>query len=152
MSRIAIVTTFSTWWYYLKYWPKYNCSNCPFPLCQPYNQFGFFTRKVTSGMCISTTRDPSTESVQNSFFMRHMVLCIQKLRNLCHTSSAVLVFQSCKTAFFVSLAHLSNSCESNNEFRHRSYIKCLSLNILSFKEKNKPWMSVCGVEDIFSRK
>ena len=67
MSRIANVATFSSWWYYLKYWPKYNCSNFPLPLYQPFNQFGFFTRKVMSGMCISTTRDPSTESIQNSF-------------------------------------------------------------------------------------
>ena len=34
----------------------------PFAVCQPCNQFGLFTRKVTSGMCISTTRDPATKS------------------------------------------------------------------------------------------
>ena len=44
-------------------WPK---SRFPLPLCQPCNQFGLFTRKVTSATCISTTRDPATKRIQNS--------------------------------------------------------------------------------------
>ena len=43
---------------------------------QPCNQFGLFTRKVTSRTCIST-RDPATKSIQNSLFVRRVVPCIQ---------------------------------------------------------------------------
>ena len=114
------------------------------------NQFGFFRRKVTSRMCISTTRDPSLNGkYSEQLFICHVVLCIQKLRSLCHTCSAVLVFQSCKTAFFVSLAHLNNSCESKKELRYRSLVKCLSLNILSLKQKGHGCLYV--EQKIFSR-
>ena len=33
--------------------------------------------KVTSGTCISTTRDPATKRIQNSLFVRRVVPCIQ---------------------------------------------------------------------------
>ena len=45
---------------------------------QPCNQFGLFRHaKVTSGTCISTTRDPAMKSIQNNLFVRRVVPCIQ---------------------------------------------------------------------------
>ena len=39
---------------------------------------------MTSGTCISTTRDPATKRIQNSLFVRRVVPCIQKSHNIFH--------------------------------------------------------------------
>ena len=45
-------------------------------------QISLFTRKVTSGTCISTARDTATKRTQNSLFGRRAVLCIQTYKEL----------------------------------------------------------------------
>ena len=55
-------------------------TNRPLPWCQPCSQFGLFTLKVTSGTCISATRDPATKRIQNSLSVRRVVPCIQRFR------------------------------------------------------------------------
>ena len=65
--------------------------NKPFAVvyCQLCNQSGLFIRKVKSGTCISSTRDPATERIENSIFCfvwspaskRFVVCCSYQLQS-----------------------------------------------------------------------
>ena len=51
--------------------------------------FGLFTRKVTSGTCICTTKDTATNYSEKSLVVRHVIPCIQKFL---HFFSLFMVF------------------------------------------------------------